>query len=107
MYYNSCPRKFISSVGTIFLYEHVCFFNFNYCIVGHKRGYQIGIFNNPHLVIKNFYRDVYFERNNEKMSDHRLTILWAVTNGLLPFGGIFGAMLSGFVADKYGRYIRK
>lgn len=38
------------------------------------------------------------------MEDSTLDLLWSITNGLVPFGGIFGAIMSGFVADYFGRY---
>lgn len=39
------------------------------------------------------------------MSDDYFTFLWALTNGLMPLGGMIGAINSGNVADKFGRYI--
>jgi MFS family permease len=30
--------------------------------------------------------------------------MWALANGLLPFGAIFGALVSGLLADVFGRY---
>ena len=55
-------------------------------------------------VIKDFFKQVYSEKNNHiEMSNSTLTLLWSVTNGLLPFGGVIGGMNSGFVADYFGR----
>ena len=37
------------------------------------------------------------------MSDDYFTGAWAITNGILPLGGIIGAIYSGYIADKIGR----
>jgi MFS family permease len=30
-------------------------------------------------------------------------MLWSVKNGVLPFGGLLGALISGWIADRFGR----
>lgn len=37
------------------------------------------------------------------MSSNDLLALWSWTNAALPLGGIVGAMISGLIADKFGR----
>jgi MFS family permease len=37
------------------------------------------------------------------MSNEQFTMLWSITNGLMPLGGLMGSLLSGFVADYMGR----
>ncbi|CAF0733414.1 unnamed protein product [Brachionus calyciflorus] len=66
-------------------------------------GWSTAIFNTPSKVIEEFYRNVYKERNGEEMSDDLFNTYWSVTNGLLPFGGIFGGISSGFLGDYAGR----
>lgn len=34
----------------------------------------------------------------------QLTFIWSVVVGIFPLGGMFGGLLTGFVADKFGRY---
>ena len=69
-----------------------------------QRGYQIGLFNTPEAVIKDFYKSVYKERNEKEITDNQLTTLWSLSSGFFPLGGILGALVSGIVADKFGRY---
>lgn len=38
------------------------------------------------------------------MPDTIFDVLWSITNSLLLLGGAFGALASGSVADKFGRY---
>ena len=57
-------------------------------------------------MIKKFYGEVYFDRNNQTMSEETFTSLWSLTNGLMPLGGIFGGLSSGFFADYFGRFFR-
>ncbi|CAN5951164.1 unnamed protein product, partial [Sphagnum jensenii] len=40
---------------------------------------------------------------NKTMTNETLNVYWSITNGLMPFGGIFGGLSSGFVADYFGR----
>jgi hypothetical protein len=55
-------------------------------------------------VVKDFYNDVTISRTGGKnLSNDELKLLWSVTNGLQPLGGMFGGLSSGFVADFLGR----
>lgn len=67
-----------------------------------QTGWCIGVFNTPVEVIKGFYKEVYMERG-QTLSKTELNTLWSITNGLLPFGGVFGGLSSGFFADNFGR----
>jgi MFS family permease len=40
----------------------------------------------------------------QSLTDANWTLLWAITNGLMPFGAIFGGLASGWAADYFGRY---
>lgn len=66
-------------------------------------GWNIGVFNVPSAVIEKFYKDVYFKRYNETMSNSTFTSLWSLSNGMQPLGGIIGGLSSGFVGDFVGR----
>jgi hypothetical protein len=46
---------------------------------------------------------VYIKRWGEEMSDEYFTFIWSFTNGLLPLGGMLGAIFSGKLADMVGR----
>lgn len=55
-------------------------------------------------MIKNFFSETYKKANDgAEMSSDDLILLWSWTNSALPLGGVVGAMISGFVADKFGR----
>lgn len=69
---------------------------------GFQNGWCLGVFNTPADVLQNFYREC-FDRRNEKLTDSHLDFLWSVTNGMLPFGGLFGGFMCGFLADYWGR----
>ncbi|CAF0733335.1 unnamed protein product [Brachionus calyciflorus] len=66
-------------------------------------GWNIGVYNTPIDVIKDFFNQTNFDRNKEYMSQSRFDLLWSVTNGLLPLGAAFGGISSGLIADKFGR----
>lgn len=66
-------------------------------------GWNIGIYNTPEDVIKDFYNKTYFNRNGVDMPDTTFTTLWSITNGLMPAGGLIGGLSSGFFADLFGR----
>lgn len=54
-------------------------------------------------VIKIFFNETYIEREDMPMSEEKFDFLWSITNGLLPLGAAFGGIMSGFVADRFGR----
>ena len=66
-------------------------------------GWYVSIFNNPFQAIKAFYGQVYVSRYNQTMPDDAFTTLWSITNAMNPLGAIFGALVSGIIADKLGR----
>lgn len=41
------------------------------------------------------------------MSSGTFDLLWSITNGIFPLGGVFGAFASGYVGDFFGRYQQK
>lgn len=51
-----------------------------------------------------FYNQTYLNRYGVNIPEDTLTLLWSITNGIVPFGGIFGGLFSGFVADLLGRF---
>ena len=70
-------------------------------------GWNIALYNTPYDVVRAFFEEVHFERTNEPLSDGRFTLLWSVTNGLNPLGGIIGGLACGVVADYFGRLVIK
>ncbi|XP_068934969.1 solute carrier family 2, facilitated glucose transporter member 7-like, partial [Petaurus breviceps papuanus] len=66
-------------------------------------GYNISVVNTPHKVLKSFYNETYFDRYGKFMDDSLLLILWSVTVSMFPLGGLIGALIVGFLVDRYGR----
>ncbi len=55
-------------------------------------------------MIKQFYLYVLaLQGDIVSIDSSQLNVLWAVTNGLMPGGGMVGGVLSGVVADYFGR----
>lgn len=55
-------------------------------------------------VIRGFYVYVLILQGNvADLNSNIINVLWAVTNGLMPAGGMVGGLCSGFVADYFGR----
>jgi SP family facilitated glucose transporter-like MFS transporter 1 len=65
-------------------------------------GYHIGVLNQPVNLIKSFYNETYTERNGS-CDDHVITLLWSLTTTLFLPGGMIGAYVAGFLADRVGR----
>jgi hypothetical protein len=40
---------------------------------------------------------------NSGVKVDQFRLFWAMTNGAMPLGAVFGALSSGFVADRFGR----
>ena len=53
-------------------------------------------------LIKDFYRTTYTERYGS-VSEGTITVLWSLTNAIFIPGGMAGAFLGGFIADRLGR----
>ncbi len=56
-------------------------------------------------LISQFINETNFERTGEYMDQSRVTFIWSWTVSIFCVGGILGAMLTGLIADKLGRYV--
>ena len=55
-------------------------------------------------LIKSFYNHTYTERRGEPVDDYSILFLWSITTAIYFPGGMMGAYIAGFLADKVGRY---
>ncbi len=55
-------------------------------------------------VFREFYNSTRQFNSTEALSEIEWDFLWSITNGLLPLGGMFGALVSGYWADYFGRF---
>uniref|UniRef100_A0A8C0SJH1 Solute carrier family 2, facilitated glucose transporter member 5 n=1 Tax=Canis lupus familiaris TaxID=9615 RepID=A0A8C0SJH1_CANLF len=54
-------------------------------------------------LMKAFYNETYFERNNNYINEFSLTLLWSVSVSMFPFGGFIGSLMVGPLVNKLGR----
>ncbi|XP_045155143.1 solute carrier family 2, facilitated glucose transporter member 5 [Echinops telfairi] len=66
-------------------------------------GYNVAVINSPFEIMKQFYNVTYTERTGESMSTFSLTLLWAVSVSMFPFGGFIGSLLVGPLVSRFGR----
>ncbi len=53
-------------------------------------------------MIREFVNQTYTKRYNKYISDDKLTLIWSLSNGLLPLGGSFGGLITGVVVQNFG-----
>nr|XP_020666052.1 solute carrier family 2, facilitated glucose transporter member 5-like isoform X2 [Pogona vitticeps] len=63
-------------------------------------GYNIWIVNSPTVLLQDFYNISTYE---ELMDPDSQTFMMSITIALFPLGGIFGALVFGYCADRFGR----
>jgi len=56
-------------------------------------------------LIKEFYNTTYLGRYGN-FSEASMTVTWSLTTALFIPGGMIGAFLGGWLADKIGRFVR-
>lgn len=54
-------------------------------------------------LMKEFYNQTYYERNNNYINEFSLTLLWSVSVSMFPFGGFLGSLMVGPLVNKFGR----
>ena len=67
-------------------------------------GWSVSVLNLPYKSVQAFINETYSKRNGKDIPDSELELIWAITNGVVPLGGIFGGGFSGFAADFFGRF---
>lgn len=66
-------------------------------------GYNISIINAPTSYIQSFVNDTYRERWGTGLESPQVTLVWTVIVSAFPLGGLFGALLAGPLAVRFGR----
>ena len=51
-----------------------------------------------------FINETYYDRHQEYISVDSLTNWWSVVVSIYCVGGIIGGLMTGFIADRLGRY---
>lgn len=69
-----------------------------------QHGYNTGVVNAPQALIEEWIRGVMSSRNNGAVIEKsQVTLIWAVAVSIFCFGGMIGGLLTGVVAEKFGR----
>ena len=67
-------------------------------------GFNMGVINSVSALIKKFTNETYIsEENRDGFSEEKLGSLFSVAVAVYLLGGMIGALLGGYVADKFGR----
>ncbi|KAM7098960.1 solute carrier family 2, facilitated glucose transporter member 5-like isoform 1-T2 [Molossus nigricans] len=66
-------------------------------------GYNVAVINSPDELMKEFYNETYYDRTSDYLSDFSLTLLWAISVSMFPFGGLIGSLMVGVLVNKFGR----
>uniref|UniRef100_A0A914UMN1 Major facilitator superfamily (MFS) profile domain-containing protein n=1 Tax=Plectus sambesii TaxID=2011161 RepID=A0A914UMN1_9BILA len=66
-------------------------------------GYNIGCVNAPGQLITDWFRGSHQRMFNSTMTKDQADFTWSVAVAIFSIGGMFGGLLSGYVADRFGR----
>ncbi|XP_027964114.1 LOW QUALITY PROTEIN: solute carrier family 2, facilitated glucose transporter member 5 [Eumetopias jubatus] len=66
-------------------------------------GYNVAAVNSPAELMKAFYNETYYERNDNYVNEFSLTLLWSVSVSMFPFGGFIGSLMVGPLVNELGR----
>lgn len=68
-----------------------------------QHGYNTGVLNNPEEVMKIWISDVVSNRTNEVPAPEHISLIWSIIVAIFCFGGMIGGVLTGTIADRFGR----
>ncbi|CAL1291174.1 unnamed protein product [Larinioides sclopetarius] len=68
-----------------------------------QHGYNTGVTNIPQLLIQKFINDTYYERYETAAGDGTVTFIFSILVSIFCVGGMAGALLTAFVAERFGR----
>ncbi|KAF5288912.1 hypothetical protein FQA39_LY03791 [Lamprigera yunnana] len=68
-----------------------------------QHGYNTGVLNNPEDVMKEWITEVANNRTSETTTPEQVSLIWSIIVAIFCFGGMIGGMLTGTIADRFGR----
>ncbi|KAF8790704.1 Solute carrier family 2 like protein [Argiope bruennichi] len=68
-----------------------------------QHGYNTGVTNIPQSLIQKFINDTYYERYETAAGDNTVTFIFSILVSIFCVGGMAGALLTAFVAERFGR----
>ncbi|XP_065164046.1 solute carrier family 2, facilitated glucose transporter member 1-like isoform X2 [Atheta coriaria] len=68
-----------------------------------QHGYNTGVLNNPQKIIEEWISTTIANRTGEMPPQSQITIIWSIAVSIFCIGGMIGGVLTGFVADTFGR----
>ncbi|CAI5453405.1 unnamed protein product [Caenorhabditis angaria] len=72
-------------------------------IASFQDGFQIGCINAPGPLIIEFIKDSHFSLFETILTKETADIIWSVAVSMFSVGGMLGSLVSGILADKFGR----
>jgi len=68
-----------------------------------QHGYNTGVVNAPQVIVSQFINETYHERFGNYPLESRIKLIYSIIVSLFCIGGMIGALMTGFVADRFGR----
>lgn len=68
-----------------------------------QHGYNTGVLNNPQQLIETWMSDVIANRTGEEPPKATITMIWSIAVAIFCVGGMIGGVLTGTIADRFGR----
>ncbi|XP_078277977.1 solute carrier family 2, facilitated glucose transporter member 11-like [Rhinoraja longicauda] len=68
-----------------------------------QHGLNMSLINAPSIYIKYFINQTWLERHGTAMEGQAIKVLWTVIVSVYPVGAVFGALIAGHLAVRYGR----
>ncbi|KAJ0184281.1 hypothetical protein K1T71_000704 [Dendrolimus kikuchii] len=76
------------------------------CWSAFQHGYNTGVLNAPQLVMRNWLHTAALSGTNrtlEAQDDPKVTTVWSIAVAIYCVGGMIGGVLTGVIADRFGR----
>ncbi|KAK4336980.1 hypothetical protein RND71_044170 [Anisodus tanguticus] len=68
-----------------------------------QHGYNTGVVNAPQVLVSEFINETYHDRFGVSPPETRVKLIYSIIVSLFCVGGMIGALMTAFVADKFGR----